>query len=289
MTAPIDQFSGTDSNKMTARACNRYLEGRIAMRRAGLGLLILSALVLAGWNAELRRRVGQLEGDLAAREAEPAKPVPAPEPKPAPPEPARESVAAPEPVPAPVVEKIPAAPPARAVTDWVRSGRLLRISGVEALDLTEAQKRAVAALRKSAQEQSRAPLEVVARIEADTDAAIRNLLTPEQLARLDAGNFVAFQTTSIVSPTSKSGYLGISGEDAPGGGVRVGQVFPGSVAAAGGLQPGDVVLEANGQPVASYAELVARFQGTPPGSPVSLRIRRNGSEFYQGFQLGTRP
>ena len=86
----------------------------------------------------------------------------------------------------------------------------------------------------------------------------------------------------------RSGFLGISGMDVPGGGVRIQSVVSDSVALRSGLLPDDVILEYNGEPIDTLAALTQRIQGGGEGSPVSLRIRRNGVEFYQGVQLGAR-
>ena len=86
----------------------------------------------------------------------------------------------------------------------------------------------------------------------------------------------------------RSGFLGITGSDAPGGGVQINGVIPGSVAEQSGLRPGDVLLEYNGQPVSTLAALTTLVRGGGEGAPVSLRIRRENAEFYQGVQLGAR-
>ncbi len=84
----------------------------------------------------------------------------------------------------------------------------------------------------------------------------------------------------------RPGFLGIQGEDVPGGGVKINSVVPYSVAGASGLQPEDVIVEVNGERVDSLASLTTRIRGAGEGAPASLRIRRNGVEFYQGVQLG---
>lgn len=61
-----------------------------------------------------------------------------------------------------------------------------------------------------------------------------------------------------------------------GGGALVGDVTPGSPAAKAGIQRGDVILELNGKPVTSQDELSVRISETPPGTPVHLKIFRNG-------------
>jgi len=87
----------------------------------------------------------------------------------------------------------------------------------------------------------------------------------------------------------KPGYLGISGGDAAGGGAQVTDVFPTGVAGGAGLRAGDVIVEYNGESVQGLADLARRVRESGEGAPVSLRIRRDGNEFYQGVQLGSRP
>ncbi|HVR87431.1 MAG TPA: PDZ domain-containing protein, partial [Planctomycetota bacterium] len=86
----------------------------------------------------------------------------------------------------------------------------------------------------------------------------------------------------------RAGFLGISGADVPGGGVKVQGLVPDSVAIRSGLRPDDVILEYNGERIDTLAALASKIQGAGEGSPVSLRIRRDGVEFYQGVQLGAR-
>jgi Do/DeqQ family serine protease len=85
----------------------------------------------------------------------------------------------------------------------------------------------------------------------------------------------------------RRGTLGIDSQDldarlaqalglAEARGAVVTRVFPGTAAAEGGLQPGDVILSANGQPIAS-AEALRNFQGLqPPNARVRLEVRRDG-------------
>ena len=56
-------------------------------------------------------------------------------------------------------------------------------------------------------------------------------------------------------------------------GVPVLRVVPGSPAAQAGLQPGDVVLAADGQPVKRTADLLAAVAAKKPGDKVVLQVR----------------
>jgi serine protease Do len=64
--------------------------------------------------------------------------------------------------------------------------------------------------------------------------------------------------------------LGIEISDAPGGGVRVDKV----TGKAGDLGSGDVIIEANGTPVADSAALRASIAKVKPGSVALLKVRR---------------
>jgi len=84
----------------------------------------------------------------------------------------------------------------------------------------------------------------------------------------------------------RPGYMGMNGEDAPGGGALVTQVFPSTAAHHAGLLVGDVVMEFNGRSVPDLASLFQWARNTGEGTPISLRIRRAGVDVFIGLQLG---
>jgi hypothetical protein len=166
----------------------------------------------------------------------------------------------------------------------------------ENLGLSASQKQAIDQLRTLRDARTQAYRDEIARIESQTDASIRQLLDPEQLAKYDTrGNGTAQVQVSVAQedpalPSGLSpGYLGVSGEDVQGGGVRLGSILENTVASAAGLKPGDVILEVNGERIPNYAALAAKVRSSGEGSPALLRIQRGGSEFTQGLQLGGRP
>lgn len=59
-------------------------------------------------------------------------------------------------------------------------------------------------------------------------------------------------------------------------GLAVVNVAPGSIAAAAGLRPGDVVIGAGGKPIAHPGDLTALARSVPPGAWLPLEIRRGG-------------
>ncbi|MBV9863271.1 MAG: DegQ family serine endoprotease [Alphaproteobacteria bacterium] len=65
--------------------------------------------------------------------------------------------------------------------------------------------------------------------------------------------------------------------DAPEGAL-VSSVTPDSPAAAIGLQPGDIILSANGQPIHSVRDLPRLVAAAPIGQKLALTVRRNGRD-----------
>ena len=63
-------------------------------------------------------------------------------------------------------------------------------------------------------------------------------------------------------------------------GVLVTAVEPESPAAGAGIRRGDVILEVEGQPVKSGADLERLTQGLKPGQPLSVRLERDGRALY---------
>jgi gas vesicle protein len=61
-------------------------------------------------------------------------------------------------------------------------------------------------------------------------------------------------------------------------GVEVDQVFPGSSAAALGIQPGDIIIQLNGVPIANGADLRQEIMSNREGDPVTAVIRRDGAD-----------
>jgi serine protease Do len=72
-----------------------------------------------------------------------------------------------------------------------------------------------------------------------------------------------------------AGELGIGLSDAPGGGALVQRVNPAG-AAHDALEPGDVILEVNGQRVTRASDAVALVKAMPRGQPALMKIRRDG-------------
>ena len=86
-----------------------------------------------------------------------------------------------------------------------------------------------------------------------------------------------------IDPAAPSTGLGIGVSNAPGGGVLVQRVFPGS-ASDGELAPGDVVIEVNRAPVSSAEDLATRVLATPKGDAVLLKVRRQGQARFVAIE-----
>ena len=61
-------------------------------------------------------------------------------------------------------------------------------------------------------------------------------------------------------------------------GALVAQVVPGGASAKAGIQPGDVIIEFNGRPVANRDELVKMVVATKPGMSVPVKLLREKQE-----------
>jgi serine protease Do len=94
--------------------------------------------------------------------------------------------------------------------------------------------------------------------------------------------------------TIERGWLGVSVENvvsASGGpaGVQIAGVERSGPAARAGLRAGDVVTAVNGERVETSLGLVRAIAEEAPGTPVRLRIRRDGREMTLAVIVGRRP
>jgi len=285
------------------------------MQKLFVGILAMLVLFLAAVNVRLQRQGRLLEERLAAAERplERTPTIPAELPPTTEPGAATKAVMAPvdHPTLPPVAKtNVPVlSTPALTAEPLQLAGKsltftldgnnlatLVRVGGDEDLGLTPAQQKMIDELRKNQELQTATYTDLIQQIEAQTDQSIRQLLSPEQLAKYNAQHPVAGTVTTLdaveepkTSSGLRQGYLGISGGDAEGGGARVTQVFPNTAAAAFGLQKDDVILELNGQPVPHLTSLSEKIKESGEGLPVVLRIRRGGNEFTQNVQLGALP
>jgi len=83
-------------------------------------------------------------------------------------------------------------------------------------------------------------------------------------------------------------YLGVRLTDADNG-ARLVEVVEGGPAAAAGLQPGDVVVEVEGEAIDSGGDLRSAVAEREPGDELELTVRRNGDTRDVTVELGARP
>jgi putative serine protease PepD len=79
-------------------------------------------------------------------------------------------------------------------------------------------------------------------------------------------------------------YRGNGARIQPAGGSRA-PVTPGGPAERAGLQPGDVIVDVDGEPVGSYEEFVVSIRSHQPGETVQLTVQRGGEEFQVDVTL----
>jgi S1-C subfamily serine protease len=127
-----------------------------------------------------------------------------------------------------------------------------------------------------------------------TAAAIRGLgvVIPAGIAWKTAA-------TLLEHGSLKRGYLGIAGqpvalaeaqqvETGRDGGLLVVGVTAGSPAASGGVLVGDVILDFDGEAIASPDDLVERLVGERVGQPARLRVVRGGTTVDLTVVVGER-
>ena len=74
-----------------------------------------------------------------------------------------------------------------------------------------------------------------------------------------------------------------------GAGALVDNVTAGSPAAKAGIKRGDIILGLNGESINGSGDLTARIASTAPGTPVQLKIFRDGKTFELPVTLGELP
>lgn len=83
----------------------------------------------------------------------------------------------------------------------------------------------------------------------------------------------------------RGGKLGVGGQPMVGP-CLINHVEDGSAAAEAGLAVGDIVLEINGDPVASFDELTAKVGEHGAGDTIELKIQRNNAQAVRKVKLG---
>jgi uncharacterized protein (TIGR03067 family) len=87
-----------------------------------------------------------------------------------------------------------------------------------------------------------------------------------------------------------AGYIGISIQvDRKRKQVLIGNTQPGSPARKAGLKKGDILLKVGSQEVTELREVIDLVQQTKPGSKITLRIKRDGTEQDVTLKAGMLP
>jgi predicted metalloprotease with PDZ domain len=91
-------------------------------------------------------------------------------------------------------------------------------------------------------------------------------------------------------PSSDGPWLGVylQENDDNQRGARITNVFPSGPAARAGLRRGDIVLQANGQEIASAADLIATVDSFKPNDRVEFTVQRNDQQLTIPTTLGDR-
>jgi serine protease Do len=98
----------------------------------------------------------------------------------------------------------------------------------------------------------------------------------ELLPQLRKGRVVRGRIGVSVAAVPREGFEDF-GLKAPNGAI-VSTVSPNGPAGRAGIEPGDVIIEYNGRPVARQDDLVKNVTATAPGTPVPVKVLRNRQE-----------
>jgi serine protease DegQ len=75
----------------------------------------------------------------------------------------------------------------------------------------------------------------------------------------------------------------------PQRGALIAGVLRGGPADKAGIKPGDVVVEIQGKPVPDPTAMLNMIAAQPPGSPVKMKLKRQGQDVDATAQVGRRP
>ncbi len=95
--------------------------------------------------------------------------------------------------------------------------------------------------------------------------------------------------TIIAGHSVKHSYVGVELNAATTGGAQVTKVQPNSPALSAGLQQGDVVTAINGKPISSTSQFIQTVDSYPPGTKLTLTVKRGGTTKQIPLTLGNRP
>lgn len=99
------------------------------------------------------------------------------------------------------------------------------------------------------------------------------------------GSAAAEQVNEAEGPVS---YLGVWLSDAVDGGAQIVDLVPSGPAELGGLQPGDIVVEANAKTISNQMELSRILRVVKPGATLDLGVLRDGKTLRKLVTTGDR-
>jgi putative serine protease PepD len=95
--------------------------------------------------------------------------------------------------------------------------------------------------------------------------------------------------TIIAGHSVKHSYVGVELNASTTGGAQVTKVQPNSPAVSAGLQQGDVVTAINGKSISSTSQFIQTVDSYPPGTKLTLTVKRGGTTKQIPLTLGNRP
>ncbi len=134
-----------------------------------------------------------------------------------------------------------------------------------------------------------APGDLISRIQAAEPGAWASLHVRRGKREIDLDVRLDTRPADLGSLPMVAGYIGAASIDLPqalrehfgapkDAGVMISAIAPGSPAEGSGLDLGDVVFEADGEPVRSAGVLQYLVRGSGVGNDLELRVMRNGAE-----------
>jgi putative serine protease PepD len=95
--------------------------------------------------------------------------------------------------------------------------------------------------------------------------------------------------TIIAGHAVKHSYVGVELNASSSPGAQVTKVQPNSPAMSAGLQQGDVVTAIDGKAISSTSQFIQTVDSYPPGTKLTLTVKRGGSTQQIQLTLGNRP
>jgi general secretion pathway protein C len=103
----------------------------------------------------------------------------------------------------------------------------------------------------------------------------------------NASNAFAFSRKDLDDALKDPGQMSFLGRIGmpQGGGVRLDEAPPGSLASRLGLQPGDIIRKVNGQPVASAGDLARLYQQFATTSLIQAEVQRGTATVQLSYTI----